>query len=73
MPQILSQPSLYSGVETLEKWLIDNCDADFVEVIFFEGLLAALVLFYSTVFEVLFFEFFEFCVWVFLSILKLNN
>ena len=29
-PQIRSQPSLYSGVDTLEKWLIDNWDADFL-------------------------------------------
>ncbi len=27
-PKILSQPERYSGVETLEKWLVDVCDAD---------------------------------------------
>lgn len=28
LPKILSHPARYSGVETLEKWLIELCEAD---------------------------------------------
>ena len=34
-PKILSQPERYSGVETLEKWLVDVCDADLGASVFF--------------------------------------
>tara|TARA_A200000113_G_scaffold200535_1_gene193793 strand:- start:931 stop:1242 length:312 start_codon:yes stop_codon:yes gene_type:complete len=34
-PKILSHPERYSGVETLEKWLVDVCDADLGAPVFF--------------------------------------
>lgn len=34
-PKILSQPERYSGVETLEKWLVDVCDADLGASVFY--------------------------------------